>query len=391
MHQVRIINQTKTLALDHKVDFCFLYTKQKAKNETIDELKGICDNVIPVKSVSQTILFRLLGKLFLKWLFAKLAMPYDHFVLSNPITSRKIAGIVSRGNYNIVISHYWQASGFLKFLDSTALKCIDTHYVVEENINVYEKGNYGHIDKCKMGKLLNTELLLQNQYFGLCDLLIVNSESQKMILESSSQQAEIICIPNGQKLESFLDLIAQPPTEKLNLLFYGSLHNQFNQRAVRRLLEKIYPLVVQINPDIKLIIMGSGAPKWLFEQTASDPDITVTGFIEDIKEVFSKCFGCIIPLESGSGFRGRTVELLAAGVPVVGTYNALQSVNIENGLNGFVSDSDEQLARYVVQLAIDLKLRNSMIIAGRQHAIQHYSIEATFGKLSNYFSEISSN
>jgi polysaccharide biosynthesis protein PslH len=388
MHQVRIINQVKALSIDHEVDFCFLYTQQGSKNETIAGLKGICGNVIPVKSVSQTKLFRLLGKLFMKWVFAKLALPYDHFVLSNPMTSRKVAGIVNSGSYDIVISHYWQASGFLKFLQGQALKCIDTHYVVEENIIVYESGYYGHIDKGKMGKLLQKELQLQKHYFALSDLLIVNSEAQKSILENSSQQSAIICIPNGQQLDPFLKLPAQPPSDKLNLLFYGSLHNQFNQRAVKRLLEKIYPLIIQTNPDIKLIIMGSGPPDWLYKQTASAPDITITGFVEDVTEVFVKCFACIIPLESGSGFRGRTVELLAAGVPVVGTRNALESVKIENGVNGFVSDNDDQLAKYVLHLATDMKLRSNMIVAGRQHAIQHYSIEATFGKLSSYFNKI---
>jgi glycosyltransferase involved in cell wall biosynthesis len=131
--------------------------------------------------------------------------------------------------------------------------------------------------------------------------------------------------------------------------------------------------------------MGSSPPEWLKELAEKDSAIEITGFVEDVRPVFARCFACVIPLESGSGFRGRTVELLASGVPVIGTTNALQSVQIEHGVNGFIADTDEEIIHWVVQLIEDKELRKRISNAGRTFAGNNYTLEATFGLLSNYF------
>jgi glycosyltransferase involved in cell wall biosynthesis len=89
-------------------------------------------------------------------------------------------------------------------------------------------------------------------------------------------------------------------------------------------------------------------------------------------------------LNPGPGFRGRSVELLASGVPIIGTTNALQSVQINHGINGFVADTDDDIIHYVVRLAEDKELRKRISVAGREFVRTHYSLAATFGVLSNY-------
>lgn len=387
MHQVRIINQIRAIAAEHTVDFCFLYTKPENASATLSGLMDCCNEVIPVKTFTQSLFFRLLGKLVIKHIFSRLALPYDHFTLSNSITARLLAKRINQKNYDVVISHYWQASGFIKYLKSNTLRCIDTHYVVEENIDLYKSGQYAHIDDGKLHKLLLKELNLQKRYFEYSDLLIVNSEKQEIILDNNGYENEIACIPNGQDLSNYLRIPINQNLEVFNLLFYGSLSNQFNQKAVSRLLDNIFTIISTENRNIKLIIMGADPPNWLYEKTAGDNNITITGFVEDIGDIFNKCFCCIIPLESGSGFRGRTVELMAAGVPVIGTNNALQSIGITSGLNGIIEESNEELARWVLKLANEPELRLGIAKGGRELAIEKYSLEATHGRLSSLLNQ----
>jgi glycosyltransferase involved in cell wall biosynthesis len=387
MNQVRVLNQIKSLSRDHMVDFCFLYIRENHKQQTIQELGPYCRKIIPVKTITQSLFYRLLRKVLLTRLLRFWAYPLDYLSNSNVLTSRSIASRIKKDEYDVVISHYWQASGFLKFLPADTIKCIDTHYLVEENLEVFNNGKYSHIDSEKMGLLLKKELMLQNKMFSYADLLIVNSMVQKDILDETNLSNKSICIPNGQDLDGFFQNRPDRQEKDLRLLFYGALSNQFNGRAIKRILEKILPIIRQKKPGLKLVIMGSGPPDWLRKMTSHDPDIIITGFVEDVRTVFAKCFVCLIPLESGAGFRGRTVELLASGVPIIGTSNALKSVQIEHGVTGFIAESDKEIADCALKLLEDNALRQKMSQAGKVFAKNHYSLEATFSKLSNYFSE----
>jgi len=389
MHQVRILNQIKSLANDHIVDFCFLYTKKSQIKSNKLGLSEYCRMVIPIKTITQSLIYRIFSRFFLKKILQWLAFPHDYFTLSNLFTSKIIAGKINSRKYDLIISHYWQASGFLRFVNGSCLKVIDTHYMVEENISLFNNGHYNHINDKRLGKLLQRELKLQKKYFEISDLLVVNSDAQISILKQKGYSTEAICIPNGQQLDDFLSLKIPAKHHELNLLFYGSLQNQFNQKALIRLLDKIYPCIIQSNPSIKLIILGANPPEWLYRQTKNNPKIMITGFMADVREVFKKCFACILPLESASGFRGRVVEILASGVPIIGTENALKSVNISHGINGIIAESDEELCSWVLKISSDNALRIRIAKEGRNHAIQNYTLEATHNKLNLYLKNLS--
>ena len=137
-----------------------------------------------------------------------------------------------------------------------------------------------------------------------------------------------------------------------------------------------------------MFIMGSNPPGWLIKRAECNSYLKITGYIEDPCSIFYRCCACILPLESGSGFRGRVVELMAGGVPVIGTSNALKSINIEHGMNGFIADSDEDIVKYSVLMANDHELRQKIVRNGRDLVKTHFSLESTFGRLSEYFLNI---
>lgn len=387
MHQVRIINQISSLAESYNVTFGFLYNKSSSVELTKEGLKQLGIDIMPIRTFTQSLLFRVLAKYLLKRVFSKLALPYDHFVYSNAWSSKSIVKSIGVGNYCAVISHYWEASGFLRYLDGHILKCIDTHYLVEENLELLKGGQYSHLNTGHLGRLLKREHILQWRYFNVADVLIVNSQRQSEILDDLKSHIPNICIPNGQNLDKYIELPILENPQNWNLLFYGSLSNQFNGKALKRLLDVIYPLVYSENSNIGLIVMGSSPPEWLLKRVEGDCRITVTGFVENPAVVFQTCFCCVIPLDSGSGFRGRTIELMASGVPVVGTHNALDSVGIENGVNGIVDDDDRAIANAILRLAREDAFRLNLAHNARSFVNSKFSLAETHGKLSKYLSD----
>jgi polysaccharide biosynthesis protein PslH len=384
MNKVRIINQIKGLSVAHQVDLLFLYSKSADAGETIKISSEYCQKVLPVKTFTQSNIFKILKKIILNRLFAIISFPMDYFVPSNPLTSRKIAEMIDSGNYDVVITHYWQSCGFLRYLKKPVLKCIDTHYVVEENIKNLNEGNYDSIDRGSFKKLLMTELSLQNKYFKLADLIIVNSWISKEMIGKSIDSDSIIVVPNGQDLKYFLDYENFPtPQSKKTILFYGALSNQFNSKALKRILLSIFPEIQKQIPDIKLVILGSNPPEWLNE-FRNRQDIIIKGFIEDIRPVLAESYLSLIPLESGSGFRGRTIELMAMGVPVIGTHNALDCLELEHAKHGYIIDDDQNIIKAALLLLKDNGKRNEIAFNALNFVKERYTIESTFGVLSQY-------
>lgn len=389
MNQIRVINQIKSLSQNHDIDLLFFDTKIKSKFNTVRELNEFCKQIIPVKTVTQTFIFSILRKLFLKKIFNIFAIPYEYFSLSNYFSAKRIAKFVDKDNYDIVITHYWQSAGFFKYLKKTnPIRCIDTHYVVEEMLMIYDSGNYKHLNEVQVGKQLPKELLLQNRFFSICDLLIVNSSLQEDLINKSFPDKKVLTIPNGQSLNYYFNF-KQDDAKRNNkkILFYGALSNEFNGRAIQRIINNILPKLKIIIPDIQLIILGSSPPQWI-RTLNNKGNIIVKGFVDDIRPILAESYLTLIPLESGAGFRGRTIELMAMGVPIIGTHNALDCLNITNGIHSFIIDDDEEIVKQILKLINNPLLRKEISDNEKVFVANNYSLESTFGKLSYYFSNI---
>lgn len=286
--------------------------------------------------------------------------------------------IISKGDYDVVIFHYWYLGYLLKNLPDNIIKVIDTHNAIEEKIELFNKGYYKTRNRYRLKKELEYSLKKQLDYFKYCDLIVVNSSKQAEIFKTSIPEEKIVIAENGQDLSEFLEY--KCPIDNDSILFYGSLSNQFNRLALKRILNKIYPGILKLHPKVKLIIAGSYPPLDLLNKY-NYPDVVITGFIEDIKPIIGRCAVMLLPLETASGFRGRLVEVMALGVPVIGTHNGLQSVGMQDGVQGYYAESDEEIIKKAIMVINNPELRQKLSEQCRKFVQERYTLEATFGKM----------
>ena len=96
----------------------------------------------------------------------------------------------------------------------------------------------------------------------------------------------------------------------------------------------------------------------------------------------------VLPMDIGVGFRGRVIEVMATGVPVIGNHNALDCIGMENGINGYVTDDYQELADYAVEILNNKDLRRTLSKNSVKFVDQNYSFNATFDKLSEYLENL---
>jgi glycosyltransferase involved in cell wall biosynthesis len=79
-------------------------------------------------------------------------------------------------------------------------------------------------------------------------------------------------------------------------------------------------LIKQQIPGIRFIIAGSNPPEEIKKLT-DESDIILKGYIsdEELERLYTTCKMAIIPLRYGAGVKGKTVEAMRYGIPLVTT------------------------------------------------------------------------
>jgi glycosyltransferase involved in cell wall biosynthesis len=140
----------------------------------------------------------------------------------------------------------------------------------------------------------------------------------------------------------------QPDT----LIFTGSLSYFANLEGVRWFLSEVYPIVQAQVPAVQLVITGKNDGVSL--PTAEN--VTLTGFVEDVRPLIASARISLAPLQVGGGTRLKILEAMALGTPVVATEKGAEGLQAVNGEHLLVADSAENFADAVVRLLQDRKL-----------------------------------
>lgn len=390
MSQVRVFNQIKCLSRDHRIVFTDLISKPESLQMARQNLSEFNVDYRPVFAANYLkgtwarafrYLLRLLQHHFL-------AITMEELSLKAGSAGKQITEIAKSTEVEALMIHYWYLGFLFSSLDTKILRMIDTHYVVEENIelqNDYTKNYYAGWQKKRE---LKHSLKMQRRYFLRSDLVIVNSMKQKDLIHGWNDEIPINVTVNGQDIAPLLEYERIGPQEPA-ICFYGSLSNQFNRKALRRILTSIYPRIKSQIPTARLYVIGAKPPSDILSQN-QDNSVIATGFVEDVRPWLSRCALMLLPLDTGSGFRGRAVEVMALGIPIVGTRNGLQSVGFVDREHGYIEETNEGIAARAIELLNDTMLLQAMSEKSRAHARLNFTLEATFGILSRDLAAISS-
>ena len=108
---------------------------------------------------------------------------------------------------------------------------------------------------------------------------------------------------------------------------------------------------------------------------ARDPRVKVTGFVEEVAPLLASMHAAVVPWIGRYGFRSRVVELMAVGVPVVATPDAVAGMDLHDGEEILLGESTEELARALVALLCSGFTVGLMNVEARDAASDYRSSE----------------
>lgn len=178
------------------------------------------------------------------------------------------------------------------------------------------------------------------------------------------------------------------PAGRAGLLFVGGFTHQGNVDSMRYYVDEILPLLRARLPGTPTTVVGIKPPDWLLAQQA--PDLIVTGHVPDIAPFFDRCRASIAPIRFGSGVKGKVMQSMGLGVPVVGTPMAAEGIPAVAGRHLLVADNARDFCDRVHDVATQDALWQSLSDEGRRFVNEHFSAERMKVRLRDMLDRLAS-
>ncbi|WP_420341566.1 glycosyltransferase [[Clostridium] aminophilum] len=182
--------------------------------------------------------------------------------------------------------------------------------------------------------------------------------------------------------------------EKLNLdfekreglLFVGGFAHPPNADAVLWFMDHVWPRIHEALPEVKFHIVGSKATDEI--KALHDPEngVIVEGFVseERLGELYETTRIDVVPLRYGAGVKGKVVEALYDGMPIVTTSVGAEGIpEVETVLR--VEDEPAAFADAVVKLYRDPETLACMAQGTQDYVKKNFSTEAAWSVIEDDF------
>jgi polysaccharide biosynthesis protein PslH len=208
--------------------------------------------------------------------------------------------------------------------------------------------------------------------FAACT--VVSETERDFLAEIAPNYEAVVLIPNCINLPDYAAV--RPPKVPDTLIFTGAFTYGVNYDAMVWFLSEVYPLVQQRVPDVRLVITGNHAGKPLPPAT----NVTLTGFIDDIKSAVAAATISIVPIRHGGGTRLKILEAMALSTPVVSTTKGAEGLEAVGGEHLLLADKPEDFAAAITNLLENPALRQKLVNNACQLVQREYDWTTTMPK-----------
>ncbi len=297
-------------------------------------------------------------------------LPFSVIAHRSAAFERRVAEALRTAPYDVVHVDTVALSQFVD-LERRAVPSVLTHHniesmLMERRASVERRPLARQYLQRETTKLRSYEARMSPQY----DVNIVVSPDDGQTLAARVPGVRTAVVPNGVNVEYF----TPDPTQETPALIYTGGMNMFaNRDAVTYFLDEIWPLIRKRVPDTRFFAVGQDPPKELKAYAERDPNVVVTGFVDDIRPYVRKAAVYVVPLRVGGGTRLKVLDAMAMGKAIVSTSIGCEGIAVKPGEHLMTADSPETFAQATVTLLGDRARRHALGRAARDLVERRYA------------------
>ena len=212
-----------------------------------------------------------------------------------------------------------------------------------------------------------------------CTLVVTEEEAQ--LLSRLCPQARVRVVSNVHTVLP----VPMAAAKRSDLLFVGNFVHMPNRDAARHFVADIWPQVRLRLPGTVVRFAGLPVPE---VDALAAPGVLVTGHVPDLAPLYAGSRVAIAPLRFGAGIKGKVLEAMACGLPVVMTPVAAEGTGAVAGVHALVAATPAAFADAVVALYTDDVLWRQLAAAGQQLVDERFSHAAVKSILAATIAEL---
>jgi sugar transferase (PEP-CTERM/EpsH1 system associated) len=357
--KLRAYNHIKYLAKNNEIILCAL-NDTEVHPEAIKNLQPFCKS-IHIFNISKFSIGINLMRAFFK------GIPFQTGYFFNKKAQKEIDRIIVDEKPDHIFCQLVRVAEYMK--DKSIPKTIDYQDVFSkgigrrmENAPFYSKP----IFRSEYNRLLNYE----RDVFDMFDnKTIISIPDRDLIPHPEKEKIHIVI--NGVDTDFFKPMKRDKDYE---IVFIGNMAYPPNVNAAEYLANKILPLVQKSKPNARLLLAGATPDKRVL--ALQSDSVTVTGWMDDIRDGYARAKIFIAPMQIGTGLQNKLLEAMAMKIPSVTSQLANNALSAKDGKEILVGNTPEDYAKLINKLLDNSDFADKIAEAGYQFVIDNYNWES---------------
>ena len=187
--------------------------------------------------------------------------------------------------------------------------------------------------------------------------------------------------------DTFLTDIQDDFAKREGLLFVGGFAHPPNADAVLWFAREVFPKIRAELPEIKFYVVGSKVTEEIKALAQPDNGIVIKGFVseEELARLYATCKVVVVPLRYGAGVKGKVVEAIYNGAPIVTTATGAEGIPFVDQVLK-IADGAENFASATISLYRDNTRCRQLCHRTQDYIRKHFSLDGAWEVVRGDFS-----
>jgi len=216
----------------------------------------------------------------------------------------------------------------------------------------------------------------ESKIYNFFDHHTVISEQDKRHINIRGNN-DITVVRNGIDTEFF---VPKKVEKVYDIGFVGNMGYPPNVDAAEYLINILKPA---LNQDLRYLIAGARPDKRV--KLLAGKNVTITGWIDDIRQAYSSCKIFVAPLWSGTGQQNKILEAMAMGIPCITSSSVNNAIGAKHNKEILVADTEIEFKECVERLMNDAQFCMDLSENALMFVRNNYSWKQSIETLTNLF------
>ena len=369
--KLRAYNHIRFLAKSNEIILCAINDTQ-VHPDAVKHLQQFCTS-IHIFNISKFSIAVNLLKAFFK------GIPFQTGYFYNAKAQEKLDRIIAGEKPDHIFCQLVRVAEYMK--NQPIPKTIDYQ-------DVFSKGVQRRVDKAPfyLRPVYRSEykrlLKYEHHVFEIFDHKTIISRPDRDLIPHPEKD-KIHIIPNGVDTDFFKPIEREKDFE---IVFIGNMAYPPNVNAAEFLATKILPIVQKSEPGARLLLAGATPDKKVLALQSGS--VTVTGWMDDIRDGYARAKTFIAPMQIGTGLQNKLLEAMAMKIPSITSQLANNALCAKDGKEILVGNTPEEYANHILKLLNEPSFALEIGEAGYQFVINNYNWESATAELEKVMESV---